>query len=274
MTAGTQGPTTTPGSTATEGLYVYAVGRGEPDDLGAGVDGAPLERVTAHGLCAVVHRHAAGPYAGADDDVRRRVVEHSDVVDRLWQATGAVLPMSFNVIVAGTDDEPARDRLAAWLGEAAEQLGARLGQLTGRGELQVDIGLDQHEAGADDPRVAAQRAELESRPPGVRRLLTKRLEQLEREVADARALDLYPELRRRLAATAEEVTETRRAHPEPGVVPVIGLALLVPLDEVDRVGRELTRIRAEQPAARIRYVGPWPPYSFADVPDAAAPPSV
>lgn len=32
-------------------------------------------------------------------------------------------------------------------------------------------------------------------------------------------------------------------------------------------------LKDEQPAARIRYVGPWPPYSFADVPDAAAPPS-
>lgn len=262
MTATTEG-------TTTEGLYVYAIGRGGPDDLGAGVDGVPLDRVTAHGLTAVVHRHASGPFAGPDDDVRRRVVEHSDVVDRVWQATGSVLPMSFNVIVAGSDDEPAGTRLASWLGQHADRLGARLDRLTGRGELQVEIGLDQHEAGGRDPRAVALRAELAERPAGVRRLLTKRLEQLERDATAALADELYPDLRRRLAATAEEVTETRRTHPEPGVVPVIGLALLVPLDDVDRVGRELARVRDEQPAARIRYVGPWPPYSFAEVPATA-----
>ncbi|MFC7879412.1 GvpL/GvpF family gas vesicle protein [Isoptericola sp. NPDC057391] len=268
MTAGTDAAPAPEGrgTGPTEGLYVYAVTRGAPDELGAGIDGAPLERVTAHGLTAVVHRHGATPYSGPDDDVRRWVVEHSDVVDRLWQAAGAVLPMSFNVIVAGTGDEPAPARLAAWLAEHAERLDGRLDQLAGRGELQVEIGIDQHEAGAGDARLDALRAELESRPPGVRRLLTKRLEQLEREVTDALADELYPDLRRRLATTAEEVTETRRAHPPAGVVPVLAVALLVPLDGVDRVGHELARIRDEQPAARIRFVGPWPPFSFAEVP--------
>ncbi|MFI2102037.1 GvpL/GvpF family gas vesicle protein [Isoptericola sp. NPDC019693] len=261
MTAGTDSAT----ATSTEGLYVYAVARGAPDELGAGIDGAPLERVTVQGLTAVVHRHDATPYSGPDDDVRRWVVEHSDVVDRLWQAAGAVLPMSFNVIVAGTTADPARDRLEAWLGEHAERLDARLAQLAGRGELQVEIGIDQHEAAAGDARVGALRDELESRPPGVRRLLTKRVEQLEREVTDALADELYPALRRRLAATAEEVTETRRAHPPAGVVPVLAVALLVPSDGVERVGVELARVRDEEPAARIRFVGPWPPYSFADL---------
>jgi hypothetical protein len=257
------------GTTTSEGLYVYAVARGVPGDLGAGIDEAPLDRVTTHGLTAVVHRHASGPFTGSDDDVRRRVVEHSDVVDRVWQATGSVLPMSFNVIVAGADREPAGRRLEAWLDQHAERLGARLDQLAGRGELQVEIGLDQHEAGGRDPRADALRAELAERPAGVRRLLTKRLDQLERDATAALADELYPDLRRRLAATAEEVTETRRTHPEPGVVRVIGLALLVPLDDVDRVGRELALVRDAQPAARIRYVGPWPPYSFADVPATA-----
>ncbi|MFE5291175.1 GvpL/GvpF family gas vesicle protein [Isoptericola sp. NPDC056618] len=263
MTAGTDGATTDQG--ATDGLYVYAVARGAPDDLGTGIDGAAVEQVTARGLTAVVHRHGAAPYSGPDDDVRRWVVEHSDVVDRLWQAADAVLPMSFNVIVAGTSDQPARQRLTSWLGEHAERLDARLAQLAGRGELQVEIGIDQHEAAAGDPRADALRAELESRPPGVRRLLTKRLEQLEREATDALADDLYPALRRRLSATAEEVTETRRAHPPAGVVPVLSVALLVPSDGVERVGGELARVRDEEPAARIRFVGPWPPYSFADL---------
>ena len=35
---------------------------------------------------------------------------------------------------------------------------------------------------------------------------------------------------------------------------------------MERLGAELARIQAEQPAARIRFLGPWPPYSFAEVP--------
>ena len=251
-------------ATAAAGLYLYAVARRAPEDLGTGIDGALVERVTAHGLTAVVHRHDAAPYSGADDDVRRWVVEHSEVVERLWQAD-AVLPMSFNVIVAGTAEEPAGRRLGAWLGEHADRLHARLERLAGRGELQVEIGLDQHRAAAGDARVDELRADLDGRPPGVRRLLTKRLEQLEREVTGAIADGLHPSLRRRLAATAEEVTETRRVHPPPGVVPVLAVALLVPLDGVERVGHELARVRDEEPAARIRFVGPWPPYSFAEL---------
>ncbi|MFC8598767.1 GvpL/GvpF family gas vesicle protein [Isoptericola sp. NPDC057191] len=248
-----------------EGLYLYAVTPDAPDDLGTGVDGAPLDRVTAHGLTAVVHRRSSGPYSGPDDHVRRWVVEHSDVVDRLWQATGAVLPMSFNVIVAGTAQEPAQQRLESWLADHAQPLRARLDELTGRAELQVEIGLDQQAAAAGAPDADALRTEMAERPPGVRRLLTKRLEQVERDAAGALADELYPDLRRRLARTAEDITENRRTHPEPGVVPVLGVALLVPLVDVDRVGQELARIQEEVPAARIRYLGPWPPYSFADV---------
>ncbi|SKC72045.1 GvpL/GvpF family gas vesicle protein [Krasilnikoviella flava] len=250
----------------TEGLYLYAVTAGGAEgDLGTGIDDARLHRVSARDLAAVVHRHTSGPYGGADEDVRRRVVEHSEVVDRLWQA-GAVLPVSFNVIVAGNAQAPARRQVAGWLDRHAPRLTARLDQVTGRGELQVEIGLEQHEAAAGDPRVLALRAELEERPAGVRRLMTKRLEQLERDATAALAGDLYPELRRRLVATAPDIAENRRMHPERGVVPVLGLSLLVPLDQVDQVGIELSRIRAELPAVRIRYVGPWPPYSFADLP--------
>ncbi len=33
------------------------------------------------------------------------------------------------------------------------------------------------------------------------------------------------------------------------------------------MGAVLAAVRDEQPAARIRFLGPWPPYSFADLSD-------
>jgi len=256
----------------TTGLYVYAVVAGEPAELGTGIDGAALEVVPGPGhLAAVVHRHTAGPYEGADDDVRRWVVEHSDVVERVWESTGAVLPMSFNVIVAEGDETPARRRLEEWLATAAQQLRDRLDALDNRVELRVEIGLDQHRVAERHPDVATMHAELQTRPPGVQRLLRKRLDQLEREVTDALADDLYQQYRRRLAAVSEELSENRGARPGEGVVSVLTVSLLVPRDAVPAVGEELATIQDEEPAAVIRYLGPWPPYSFADVPGLSAP---
>ncbi|WP_043499562.1 GvpL/GvpF family gas vesicle protein [Georgenia sp. SUBG003] len=256
----------------TGGLYVYAVVAGKPAELGTGIDGAALEVVAGPGdLAAVVHRHAAGPYEGADDDVRRWVVEHSDVVERVWESTGAVLPMSFNVIVAEGEETPARSRLEGWLTAGGRLLRERLDALENRVELRVEIGLDQHRVAERHPDVVAMREDLETRPPGVRRLLGKRLDQLEREVTDALADDLYQQYRRRLAAVSEELSENRSARPGEGVVPVLTVSLLVPRDAIPAVGQELAAVQDEEPAAVIRYLGPWPPYSFADVPGLAGP---
>ncbi|MGV9915200.1 GvpL/GvpF family gas vesicle protein [Streptomyces tendae] len=45
---------------------------------------------------------------------------------------------------------------------------------------------------------------------------------------------------------------------------VLSAALLVRHEDVDAVGTVLSQTRAEQPACRVRFLGPWPPYSFAD----------
>ncbi|KAE8763913.1 GvpL/GvpF family gas vesicle protein [Georgenia thermotolerans] len=251
------------------GLYVYAIVPADmpPTQLGTGIDRAPLELVVAPGgVAAVVHEHAGNPYDGADEDVRRWVLEHGDVVERVFDAAGTVLPVSFNVIVAASDDAPARDRLRDWLGRGSSQLGGRLERLRGRVELRVEIALDPHDAAAGHPDARSLLAELGSRPAGVQRLLRKRLEQLEKEVTDALADELYPEYRRRLAALAEEITENRSARTDPGTVAVLTVAVLVAREDMPRVGEALADIQREQSAARIRYLGPWPPYSFADVP--------
>ena len=230
----------------------------------AGVVAAP------GGVAAVVHEHHGEPYQGADDDVRRWVLEHSDVVDRTAAATNAVLPVSFNVIVANQDDDAATGRLQRWLGENAERLTQRLGQVHGRVELRIEIALEAATVAAAHPEAEAMRAEMQERPAGVQRLLTKRLEQRERQWAEELADEVYPDYRRRLAGLVEDLVENRSSRPEPGQVPVLSFAVLVPKDQTEAVGLELAQIQTEQPAVRIRFLGPWPPYSFAELPEVAA----
>ncbi|MGJ3560847.1 GvpL/GvpF family gas vesicle protein [Streptomyces sp. INA 01156] len=35
-------------------------------------------------------------------------------------------------------------------------------------------------------------------------------------------------------------------------------------EDIDTVGTVLTELRTRRPAVRIRFLGPWPPYSFTD----------
>ncbi|GAB3526947.1 GvpL/GvpF family gas vesicle protein [Arthrobacter monumenti] len=255
------------------GLYVYAIVPStlSPDDLGAGINAAQLKLVAvAEGLAAVVHQHEAEPFDGADADVERWILEHGGVVERCWEAAGTVLPMSFNVIVAAGDGSTAEQRLAGWLGESARELTERLKALQERVELRIEISLDQHATAEASSEAADLREEMRQRPAGVQRLLQKRLDKTERDIAERLADGLYPEYRRRLAALSEDLTENRRAHRPPGTVSVLSVAVLAHRDDVEKIGLELTSIGDEQPAAQIRFLGPWPPYSFAEVPELGA----
>jgi hypothetical protein len=256
-----------------ESLYVYAVVRsGRPPAAGTGIDGRPLRSVATGPVAAVVHDHDDEPYGGPDDEVRRRALEHNRVVEALWGEDRAVLPMSFDVIVAGTPTEPAERRLAAWLEAVSPSVEARLGSLTGRVELRVDLALDPVAAAAAEPSVVALRQEAADASPGVERLLRKRVQRQEREIAERRADALYPRVRERLARLSADLVENPRAAAEPGEVLVLSVSLLVDEAAVPPVGAELRAVGDDEPAARIRFYGPWPPYSFADVsgPSAAA----
>jgi hypothetical protein len=200
--------------------------------------------------------------------VRRRALEHNAVVDRLWQADRAILPMSFDVIVAASDTEPAEERLRRWLEQVAAAAEAGLRSVDGRVELRVDVGLDPATAAAADPEAAALREEMAGASPGVQRLLRKRVTRREHDVAEHRADTLYAEVRERLARASADIVENQRGTAEPGEVLVISASLLVDEDAVRVVGGELRAIGEQEPAARIRFYGPWPPYSFAELSDA------
>lgn len=252
-------------------LYVYAVVPASMPEEAleglTGIEGRPVRRIEGHGgVAALVHDGDPVPYQGADEDVKRWVLEHSRVVERAWEALGTVLPVTFNVIVKRDDTSSAGDRIRAWLKGSAEPLRQRLDALRGRVELRVEIGLDRAEAAQSEPEVRALRGEIAEKPPGLRRLLERKLEQVEKAAVERTADRLYPEFRRRIASYAEDLVENRRVRPAPGLVPVLSVAVLAPRKAVEGLGAELARIQAEQPAARIRFLGPWPPYSFSEVP--------
>lgn len=259
-------------------LYVYAL---VPDRPGAadgvtGVDGHPLRLLDAPGtgIAALVHDADPVPYQGTDDEVRRRVGEQDSAVVAVWERTGTALPMTFNVLVApgtapGTppgDSRTAEDRLRAWITGRADELRSRLDALAGRAELRVEITVDRAASARDDERARSLEAEMEGRSPGLRRLLARQLEQIRRESSERLADALYADVRRRLLAVAEDLRERGRGARGADEVDVLSAALLVRTSDIEAVGTVLAEVQEEEPAARIRFLGPWPPYSFAELP--------
>lgn len=250
-------------------LYVYAiVPGGEFRPRVTGIEGHQLSVVGAEaGPRAVVHTHSAGPYDGPDEDVKQWILQHSDVVEDGWEGAGSALPVSFNVIVRPDAETgaTARQQLEAWLASAGEQLSSRLEELAGSSELRVEIALDRSAFVEDSPEIKQLKEEMADRPAGVRRLYEKRLEKTEKELTDRAADQLYPGYRTRVAGHCVEIEEYRKPTREAGLVPVLTASCLVEQAGIRALGAELSAIREEQPAADIRFLGPWPPYSFADM---------
>ncbi|GAA4800500.1 GvpL/GvpF family gas vesicle protein [Streptomyces ziwulingensis] len=261
-------------------LYVYALLRHGADaaDGVTGLDGRPLRLLHVPGtqLAALVHDAAPTPFQGGDEQVRRWVAEQNEAVTTVWERTGSLLPMTFNVLVADASpdadspDGPAADggpsaeeRLAHWVREQAPEITERLDELSGRCELRVEIALDRSAAVA---HAASSKltAEVAGRSPGMRRLLAKRQEQEAKNAAGLLADSLHAEIRHDLLTVAEDLRERGSAHTGPDETGVLSAALLVRDEDIDAVGSLLSALRIREPSARIRFLGPWPPYSFTD----------
>ncbi len=240
-------------------LYVYAVipdiGRREWGAIG--LDGAVVRAEGDGPLAALVHDvPAARPYEGDDEQVRAWVLQHSQVVEQAWEAAGTVLPVSFDVLVRGDDEVTAPQRLREWLHQARDRLTAGLDRLRDRVELKIDIGFpwgtERHTSASPDRRQAG----------GLQRLQEKRRELERGQALDKRADALYRAVRRKLASRADDLVEHHRSRLE-GLKPVFSGSLLVRRDRIDEVGLELARLQSREPDLVIKYLGPWPPYSFA-----------
>lgn len=255
-------------------LYVYAIVSAESyAPTTTGIDGSALHMVgDANGPRAVVHTHRGGPYDGPDDDVKRWVLEHSEVIEDGWKGAGSVLPVSFNVIVRPDIDSgaSATAQLERWLQATSSSLSERLEELGGTSELRVEIALDRSAFLDGNEEIRSIRTDMAERPAGVRRLLEKRLEKTEKELADRAADDLYPAVRARIAERCLAIEEYRTPARNAGQTPILTASCLVTEPGIQNLGAELTAIQNELPDTEIRFLGPWPPYSFADMSDSVA----
>jgi hypothetical protein len=242
----------------TEGaVYVYGVLAAK--DAGAisadGVAGASVRTVSDDDLAVLVSDVEGGALAAA-----REVRAHWRVLEEVSSAA-TVLPLRFGTVMES--DQAVRERL---IEPNAERLTGLLGELAGRVQLSVKGEYDEErllrEVVQDAPAIEAMRRRVRTLPDEAGYYERIRLgEAVAAEVDRHRAEDTDLALKRLTPLAVASRSEALGAADA-----AFNLAFLVEENSVDDFSAGVKALGGELgDRLRIRYVGPLPPYSFAEM---------
>jgi phage gp37-like protein len=237
-------------------VYVYGVlAASDCAELKApGVEGSRVRCVEREGLAALV-----SDLQGDSITVAREVRAHWNVLDAVSQKA-TVLPVRFGTVMEG--EHAVREQM---LEANAERIEALLGELRGRVQLTIKGEYDEErvlrEVVNESPAVAGMRERLRSVPEAASYYGRIRLGELvageiaaRREHDSARALERLEPLSVRVHAEQPRSAEA-----------AFNLAFLVERDGIERFSSAVAGLGEELgDRVRIRYLGPLPPYSFAE----------
>ncbi|GAB2829339.1 GvpL/GvpF family gas vesicle protein [Actinocorallia aurea] len=251
------------------GCYVYAVGRGLSSDAVDGVrgiGGEPVRLVEEGGLTAVVSPVGLAEFG--EEPLRRNLESlawlestaraHHGVIDALG---ATVIPLGLATVYRS------EERVHAALRERGGEFAGALDRVGGRTEWGVKVY-------ADPPA----RAEPAAAPAGsgsrpgtsyLRRRQEERHSEREGRLAALRAAE---EIDAALRDVSVDMRRHRAQDPglsgEPGWM-VLNAAYLVDDSDGARFRAAVAAEGARHPRLRVRITGPWAPYSFAVVEEAA-----
>jgi len=237
-------------------VYVYGIlpASDAESATATGVEGRAVRAVVYDGLAALVSDLQSGSLAAVDD-----VRAHWRVLDEASQQ-GTVLPMRFGTVMEG--EEAVRQQLLAPNAQRLERL---LGDLAGRVQVSVKGDYDEDALLRDvvsrSPAIAALRDRVRSIPDAAGYYDRIELgEMVAGEIARRQALDAQTAVER----LQSHAVATRAGEPS-GTGQAFTIDFLIDRSGMEGFGRAVSEL-GDAMAGRvaIRYVGPLPPYSFAD----------
>lgn len=230
--------------------YLYAI---VPDatrlESESGIEGEPLERISAGGVAAVTGELASVPQPSA---VSLRA--HDAVVRRLALRAEAILPARFGQ----TAEAPSE--LEALLTRRGRDFHAALERVSGCDQMTLRIFLLGEPRGEMPPPAAGDAPSPPSASPGTRYLRSRCRERA--LGAGEAAVDPVA-----FSEIFAGVVRDGRIHRHFRANLVASLYHLVPREQTGDYGECLARARHLAPALRIVSSGPWPPYAFVPEPD-------
>ena len=252
----------------TDALYVYCIVPGSQEvNFGPfGLEMSDVRTIPGPGISAVVHECPARPYQSKDRAVVEEwVAAQHRVVEMAWERFGSVLPMSFDMIVRGNDGASAHENLIKWMAEKRDAFACQLERLAGKAEYGVKISWGPKVIAADvlqnDPDLQGLEREIQAKPKGLAYIWRAKLEKAVKEQMEARAEEYFRAFYHRIRDCVLDLRVEQPKKTEDGTQMLLNVSCLVKKGDHGRLGRELDQI-AEIRGIRVRFTGPWPPYSF------------
>ena len=264
-------PPVAPAETAhmpAEALYLYCVADGaEKVSLGKiGIEGNEVYTIPYNDISAVAHKCPPKPYQSEDDEVVKSwVVAHQGVVDAAWEKFGTVLPSRFDTIIKGDETFSAEENLKRWLREDYENLREKLEKVRGKAEVGVQI--------LWDPKVIAEslietseeirklNEEMREKSPGMAYFYKQKIERMLKKEMAEKADEYFKDFYDRIKGYADDICVEKTKKIDKDKQMLMNLSILIRKDKIKLLGEELARIKETQ-GVDVRFMGPWPPYSF------------
>ena len=190
---------------------------------------------------------------------------HNQMVERIHQK-GAVLPVKFGAVY------PDRKALLAALAERHDDFLAQLQRLQHCDEWGIHLYADRQaiqRLAVEHPALQQIKDELAAASPGRAYLLKRKLSDemvaISEEALNDLARTSYKRLER-FAVAGQNNPRSQKAPGEAGEQELFHATCLVQRANLATFLEEVQRLAEEQEGLRCEYSGPWPPYSFAELP--------
>jgi predicted nucleic acid-binding protein len=244
--------------------YVYGVRRANDKRLGStiGIGGAALHEVTHDGLAALV---SDLPDDGELQFGREELGAHARVLEQALE-TGTVLPMRFGVVMENEDD--VRSRV---LRAHHDELTQQLEEFDGKVELRVRAIYDEaqlmREIVRADETIQRLRERIRNLPDDATYFDRIQLGELIVAAIDRKRSSDAEDILQPLEALAHEVRVGDPTHERM----VVNASFLVDRNRIGAFDQAVDEVgRAQADRMRLKYTGPLPPHSFAELTGAGA----
>lgn len=254
-----------------EARYLYSViGTDIQESLGEiGIEKKEVFIIPYKDIAAVVHSCIAEPYDTKDRArAEEWILEHSYVIDQSMKKFGSVLPFSFDVILKGDDIA-----ISMWLEKNYDVLHRDLKKVDGKAEYGIQIYYNYNDLAnkilEEDPDLKEIKGRIEKQSKGMAYLLQKKLDQKLKSLTAQRAAELSNQTLKKIKNMAAEIKiddKNRKSDDFKGLSLLASFNCLVSNENVGQLGETLEEIN-RLGGFRVRFTGPWAPFSFVDYRD-------
>ncbi|OPL09758.1 MAG: hypothetical protein AVO34_04900 [Firmicutes bacterium ML8_F2] len=233
-----------------------------------GLEGKKVYLLQNKGLAAVVHQCAPQPYETEDEELAKEWVEkHNEVLEACMGKFPAVLPYTFNTILHDPEESEPGAVVESWLEKEETQLKSKLNKVRNNQEYGIQLLWDPELVAEDlvqsDRELAVLKQDMAEKSPGAAYMLKEKLERLVKDRRESLAAARHRELLEEIRPLCADYRVEKNKKIGDGFEMIGNWSCLVEPGRVEELGSALEEV-ANRKEYKVRFTGPWPPYSFVD----------